>query len=231
MGSPAARYPYHLWANGEWHTATAGIDFYNTARSFRIGLNQGAKSRNKKVEYGDSTETTVTFRFVPRVFGCEHCGSTYERTHNAQKFCSTCVPDAKARTRMSVYGISEPEYQAMRAELNDGKCEICNLWQATVIDHNHNCTVGHRTNKGCSECTRGLLCNGCNLNIEPYESGLIDRDALPESAIAYLGKHDSLKRIIVTEGGKRPGLGSRRVRPTREVRAVSRILGKNTVEM
>jgi hypothetical protein len=65
------------------------------------------------------------------------------------------------KRRLRRYGISESEYQAIRARQNES-CAICKrpLPQNVAIDHNHDCCP---MKKGCPKCVRGILCDLCNL--------------------------------------------------------------------
>lgn len=182
---PCARYPYHLWVNGEWHTATSGIDYYTTPRNFRIGLNAGAKKRYRQVEYRNETDTTIEFRFTKPSNSCEHCGVSFTRIHNAQKFCTTCRPpgDTEAGRLLSMYNLSRDEWNAMYFD-QDFKCAICQLWEATHVDHSHDCCP--QSGRSCGKCVRGLLCGGCNINIAKWETTGANLALLPAPASAYL---------------------------------------------
>jgi hypothetical protein len=81
---------------------------------------------------------------------CLHCASKFVGTGIRQLWCRTCVPDKNARGRMCRYGVSQPEYETMKAA-NNGVCPLCKLRPVTDIDHNHS------TGK-----VRGMLCMRCN---------------------------------------------------------------------
>lgn len=115
---------------------------------------------------------------------------TYVYGETRRNFCTACLPsgDEQARHRLYTYNLPNFRYLEMKAALTDGLCPICNLWEATSIDHDHSCCGSARkkeTRRGCGECVRGLICAGCNLNIEYYERGLIQM--LPDPALRYLG--------------------------------------------
>lgn len=71
---------------------------------------------------------------------------------------------------MSAYHISEPEYLDLLAKLVDGKCPICLVKKANVIDHCHK-----------SGKVRGILCYHCNTALHLVE----DKKSL-QRAIDYL---------------------------------------------
>lgn len=92
---------------------------------------------------------------VPRK--CTNCSEEYIPTSSCQKWCQICVPDGPSRARMRRYGISAPEFEAMKAQ-NDGLCPLCNKRPATVLDHNHT-----------TKENRGALCNRCNVILSEIE--------------------------------------------------------------
>lgn len=56
------------------------------------------------------------------------------------------------------HGLTKEQFDAMVYKY-DGLCWACKSNQAANIDHDHkHCPGGY----GCSECVRGVLCNGCN---------------------------------------------------------------------
>lgn len=89
---------------------------------------------------------------------CDHCGKAYKITNNTSRWCSECVPTKKASRRMSRYGITEAQYQALFVR-KDGLCPICEQNKATVIDHDH------KTKK-----VRGLICQHCNTSLHVIEN-------------------------------------------------------------
>ena len=76
------------------------------------------------------------------------------------------------------YGITSKEYDRM-INLQDNKCSICNkdFIKIPHIDHNH------YTGK-----VRGLVCNGCNIDIGYYEKFQRDYEHL-EAIVKYLDKY------------------------------------------
>jgi hypothetical protein len=82
-------------------------------------------------------------------------GRAYKASHPEKAI------EQNARRRLRRYGISEPEFQAIRARQHDS-CAICKkpLSEDMHIDHNHDCCP---TKRGCPKCVRGILCVSCNL--------------------------------------------------------------------
>lgn len=100
---------------------------------------------------------------------CEACGADYLPTSNRQRWCWTCSPDKHARTRLRRYGITEKQWNEMRARY-DGKCWVCREWPAEVIEHCHD------TGK-----LRGAACRSCNTGLH-----YVDRPGWIDAARAYL---------------------------------------------
>lgn len=84
---------------------------------------------------------------------CVSCDESYMRTSQRQRWCPTCVPDAKARGRMQRYGLTDLQWRAMLDRF-DGKCWICHEWPATVVDHDHE--TGRNRGAACLSCNTGL---------------------------------------------------------------------------
>lgn len=109
---------------------------------------------------------------------CEHCGDPFTPVSNRQRYCKGCVPDKRARMRMSRYGISQEQYDEM-VKRQAGRCPICGrmpLPERFMVDHDH--TTGS---------VRGLLCSYCNPALNLIEHHL-------QAALVYLG------RISTSEG-------------------------------
>ena len=60
-------------------------------------------------------------------------------------------------------------------EMIEDGCNICGevTERNLQVDHDHACCSGPIT---CGECTRGILCNRCNLTVGKYDAGLIRPD-------------------------------------------------------
>jgi hypothetical protein len=102
--------------------------------------------------------------FVASSRTCDHCQGTFTPTSSRQRFCTTCVPDKHARTRLQRYGVSQPEWDEMVARFG-GMCWVCVSLPATHLDH---C---HVTNKN-----RGAVCNRCNMVLHYVEKpGILER--------------------------------------------------------
>lgn len=79
------------------------------------------------------------------------------------------------------YGLSEEDWQRMRAEQGDA-CAICREVTALVVDHDHACCPGKFT---CGRCVRALLCSPCNTAL----GGFRDAPDLLRAAADYLDQH------------------------------------------
>lgn len=188
---PSARYPYRLWADGEWHSLTRGEDYRVQTAHFRIALNTWARNNEKSVEFRNSSTEGVEVRFRDGGPYCKYCDSPYVKRSSNHQYCEDCVPQGNpaATMRMSNYRLPQSVYLRMYEE-QEGLCMICRLWQAEVVDHDHTCCGPVKTNgPTCGDCTRRLLCTGCNINIEKYETDEIYlKKARPHvpAVIAYL---------------------------------------------
>ncbi|SRR5579875_3463898 len=81
----------------------------------------------------------------------------------------------KLRTRLSKYGLSVSEYDAMRANANYC-CQICKKHESEL---SNSLVVDHHRNNG---FPRGLLCIGCNSALGIFKA---DKEML-KAAIEYL---------------------------------------------
>lgn len=120
---------------------------------------------------------------VRRATQCKSCHSAYRRQHyldNREKYI-TKVEERRVRLgghRGVKYNLSPAEWEDMLA-LHDGKCYICRMREAEVVDHDHNCCPKETT---CGNCVRGALCRGCNTAIGIFK----DSPVILQHAIAYL---------------------------------------------
>lgn len=66
------------------------------------------------------------------------------------------------------HGLSTKQIESMR-HAQGGACAICHrpLPPVPFVDHDHALAAlhPHRVDRGCRDCVRALLCNGCNLMI------------------------------------------------------------------
>lgn len=117
---------------------------------------------------------------------CTYCEAPFQRRSNANKYCTTCVPEGDLRARWLIvnYKISRPAYEDF-LKIQQGLCAVCRVWEARVVDHDHSCCPSV---PACGQCNRGLLCAGCNLNIGLWEKGTKGVTLAPQ-AIEYLRAH------------------------------------------
>jgi len=113
---------------------------------------------------------------------CPCCENEYLPITGNQHWCLTCVPDKRARNVLDRYGITYPEFMILLAK-QDGKCAICQgeIDRDTAnIDHDHACCSGSKT---CGSCTRGLLCNRCNVGLH-----YVEKKGWLDNASSYLNR-------------------------------------------
>lgn len=85
----------------------------------------------------------------------------------------------QVRPNWKRHNISLIEYNQLLL-VHNGKCHICKIKTAEVIDHDHTCcSVGSWS---CGKCVRGLLCRDCNFMLGNARDSL---DTLA-SAVLYL---------------------------------------------
>lgn len=91
----------------------------------------------------------------------------YRRTHPEQ------VAELQMKCR---HRITRAEHQRMQVEQGNC-CALCtrpfqprrvNLRAAPHTDHDHTCRLHVRSDGGCPECIRGLLCPFCNQTVIPF---------------------------------------------------------------
>lgn len=71
----------------------------------------------------------------------------------------------KHRKLASVHSLMDGELVELFSRY-EGKCHICKVADAVVIDHDKTHCVPDKTYKiGCAECVRGALCKSCNLGL------------------------------------------------------------------
>ena len=84
----------------------------------------------------------------------------------------------RARNPGRRHGVTPERWEQM-FNLYAGRCHVCRVGEAKVVDHDHRCCPG---DYGCSSCVRGLLCSACNTGI-----GLLKENVQTlRSAIEYL---------------------------------------------
>lgn len=111
---------------------------------------------------------------------CRVCRSEYNRKHYQSKKDNYIANVSKNRGfGYERHRLSEEEYGELLSA-NGGLCIICNVSEATVIDHDHDCCPGP---VGCSFCVRGVICPRCNCGLGFFADNV---EAL-KSAVAYLG--------------------------------------------
>lgn len=83
--------------------------------------------------------------------------------------CEPCASASRRHRHLIPHGMTPAIYQAL-LDIEDDSCPLCGIRQEDTdlvfhIDHSHNCA--HTNRKiSCSQCWRGLLCQGCNPHLE-----------------------------------------------------------------
>jgi|SRR5580698_4174604 hypothetical protein len=102
---------------------------------------------------------------------CVICSKKFKRiSANHKCYCKECVPDKSWRGRANRYNIGKPQWDDFLLKQNN-VCALC-YKIPEVVDHCHK-----------SGNVRGLLCNGCNLQIAKMDN---DKEWLLK-AIKYIG--------------------------------------------
>lgn len=87
------------------------------------------------------------------------------------------------RHRFTRYKLTQDQYLQMHRD-QGGRCAVCQSLtppEVMVVDHDHGCCPA-KVKKTCGECTRGLLCSGCNYGMGFFKD---DPDLLIR-AVRYL---------------------------------------------
>lgn len=105
---------------------------------------------------------------APRI--CAVCQSPFAPNSRSHKWCYTCAPSPRARGRLKLYGVSQPQFDALVAA-QGGKCPICLERPPTDLDHDH-----------LTGTPRGVLCSPCNSSLGIFR----ESTAILRRAIAYL---------------------------------------------
>jgi hypothetical protein len=111
----------------------------------------------------------------------------------AAKFYRMNNPIAeKSRKLLYYYGIDISIYNK-KLEEQAGCCKICNKHYeevgTLVVDHDHDCSNNHPTQKACDLCLRDLLCQDCNRGIGLFEENVV----FLNNAILYIELHKERK--------------------------------------
>lgn len=107
---------------------------------------------------------------------CTQCGESLAGSPG-RRICTTCAPDARAYSRVYLYGVDQVMFDAMYFE-QGGACPLCEEREATHVDHCH--STGR---------VRGLLCHPCNTRL-----GGIEKAGWLDSALSYLAANFYLRQ-------------------------------------
>jgi hypothetical protein len=109
---------------------------------------------------------------------CLICNESYKPTSARQKWCTSCIPDQKARELYQRYGLTKQDWDRLYIA-QGGKCAICKKAPVWAVDHCHK-----------TGAVRGLLCGGCNVKLIGLE-----RDQWMKAALEYLETTKPIRRF------------------------------------
>lgn len=126
---------------------------------------------------------------------CKDCGEAARRRpapHPGPRCATHWRVAKKTRAAAShasmvqrVYGLAPGDYERLY-EAQGGRCWLCQRStgkaRRLAVDHDHSCTAGHPSDRGCRLCVRALLCSPCNKLIGWYR----DNPEAFERAAQYL---------------------------------------------
>lgn len=113
---------------------------------------------------------------------CKSCDAARMRKYfsdNPEKYEANKRIDRARRANYRRHSLSIEEYNELLSRY-DGKCYVCQIAEATHIDHDHNCC--NSTRYTCGKCVRGILCRDCNLLLGNAK----DRVDTLSNAVLYL---------------------------------------------
>jgi len=118
---------------------------------------------------------------------CNSCNALrmkkYFKEHPEKYENNKNTPRAK-KPNWKRHHLTQGQYSDLLAK-HDGKCYVCLIREAEVIDHSHSCCTGTFS---CGKCVRGILCHACNLAIGHLDD---DIDRL-QAAVVYLQRNRPL---------------------------------------
>lgn len=110
---------------------------------------------------------------------CRECYNKYMRAYysknkkeHLERVAKTPYQKDSLRKRARVYGVSVEELEAVISK-NNGMCDICEVRQASHVDHCHETNL-----------VRGHLCMGCNIGLGHFMDNVEHLNA----AINYLSR-------------------------------------------
>lgn len=103
--------------------------------------------------------------------------------------CKVCrKEDNRIEKRIARYHVDAVGYEELLAT-QENRCAICRggfPGRGPSVDHDHQCCPTRPT---CGECTRGLLCNTCNIKLGVLEN--LGAEWVTAAKV-YLDRHDIL---------------------------------------
>lgn len=118
-------------------------------------------------------------------YGHGYCRNHYEQVRKNGQITRTAKEfhgDVSDPRNLRKYGVTEEDFIQMS---KDG-CQVCGVKVAGrfALDHDHSCC---NEVPYCGECTRGFVCQSCNISIARYEGGSIHpTNPVKEDVVRYL---------------------------------------------
>lgn len=128
-------------------------------------------------------------------YGLGYCRNHYEQNKRNGQITRTTKEfhgDVSHPRNLRKYGVTEEDF----IEMSKDGCQICGAKFAArfALDHDHNCC---NEVPYCGECTRGFVCQSCNISIARYEGGNIHpTNPVKDGVIRYLTNYDIRRKQL-----------------------------------
>ncbi len=120
-------------------------------------------------------------------YGLDYCRNHYEqfKRGGVERVQRVYVGNVDSPRNLRKYGLTLEEFMLM--SMNG--CQICHSTNGSfAIDHDHKCC---NEVPYCGDCTRGYVCQSCNISIGKYEAGQMHpTNPVKDKVIRYLVNHD-----------------------------------------
>ncbi|MEY4332032.1 MAG: hypothetical protein RLZZ196_770 [Bacteroidota bacterium] len=115
-----------------------------------------------------------------------YCRTHYERHKRGAEIDKVFRGPTDHPRNLRKYGITADEFLVM----SSNGCMMCGSTakEFFVIDHDHACC---NEVPYCGDCTRGVVCYSCNINISKYEQNVMHKtNPMKDKVVRYLVNHD-----------------------------------------